>query len=94
MSECSSAKISYNQYVYKKRLSTTDALVAAIDDWTAGLDYAATDCIQTVMLDFSKAFDRLQLAILTQKLDKAGLSSNIISTIRSFFIKKASACLY
>ena len=84
MSKCISANISHNQYAYRKGLSTTDALVAAIDDWTAGLDYAATECIQTVMLDFSKAFDRLQPAILAQKLDKAGLNSNIISIISSF----------
>ena len=84
MSKCISANISHSQYAYRKGLSTTDALVAAIDDWTAGLDNAATECIQTVMLDFSKAFDRLQPAILAQKLDKAGLNSNIISIISSF----------
>ena len=84
MSKCIAANISHSQYAYRKGLSTTDALVAAIDDWTAGLDNAATECIQTVMLDFSKAFDRLQPAILAQKLDKAGLNSNIISIISSF----------
>jgi hypothetical protein len=72
------------QFAYRRGLSTVDALVNAIDDWTSGLDNINNKFIQSAMLDFSKAFDRLQPAVLIQKLHSLNINSSIISVIDSF----------
>ena len=53
-----------NQYAYTKELSTTDALVKFSSDISAGLDKTDTVTLQALLLDFSKAFDRMRLTLL------------------------------
>ena len=54
------AVIKPSQYAYKAGVSTTDALLQYVDDYTKFLDDAKTKFVQSACLDFSKAFDRLQ----------------------------------
>lgn len=81
-------KITNNQYGYKRGVSTTDALLHLLDDFTLLLDKKSGKYIQTVCLDFSKAFDRLQPEILLNKMLNLGFSHNIISLIKDFLTNR------
>jgi hypothetical protein len=73
-----------NQFGYRSGVSTTDALVCLLDDFTKFLDSKNVDFIETVCLDFSKAFDRLQPDILIRKMVELHFNANIIALIKDF----------
>ena len=52
------------QYAYRPNVSTTDALLQYIDDYTTFLDKQKVKFVQGACLDFSKAFDRLQPSVV------------------------------
>ena len=60
-----------SQFAYRPNLSTTDAWLKYlyIDALTKQLDDPGTKFIQSAFLDFSKAFDRLQPALVIKKDD-------------------------
>jgi hypothetical protein len=55
-----------------------------LDDWTMLLDTPQVKHIESVGLDFSKAFDRLQPNILVHKLLKAEMNTHIVELIHNF----------
>ena len=61
-----------NQYAYTEELSTTDALVKFSSDTSAGLNKTDTVTLQALLLDFSKAFDRMRPDIAVSKLLSRG----------------------
>jgi exonuclease III len=73
-----------NQYAYLPKRSTTDAILQLVDDTTLALDEANCKYMQIACLDFSKAFDKLQPAILTRKLHDYRINSRLVSIIRDF----------
>ena len=54
-----SGKLNVNQYAYTAGRSTTDALVYFVTKTAQTLDNKNTQAVQTLLLDFSKAFDRM-----------------------------------
>ena len=76
--------ISPSQFAYRPNLSTTDALLKYIDDLTEQLDDPGTKFIQSAFLDFSKAFDRLQPALVIEKMISYGFHTKIVSLVSSF----------
>ena len=73
--------ISSSQFAYRPNLSTTDALLNYIDDLTKQLDDPGTKFIQSAFLDFSKAFDRLQPALVIKKMISYGFHTKIVSLV-------------
>ena len=73
-----------DQYAYRPKLSTTDALLQYLDDLTALLDRKDVKFVQSACLDFSKAFDRLQPSIVLNKMRSYGFNSNVIELVSSF----------
>ena len=73
-----------NQYAYQPKVSTTDALLQYVDDITSQLDNPAVKYVQGACLDFSKAFDRLQPAIVVDKMLDYGFNPNIVKLIDNF----------
>ena len=51
--------IASNQYAYRPKVGSTDALLQLLDDCTAELDLIKSKYVQLACLDFSKAFDKL-----------------------------------
>ena len=52
--------IASNQYAYRPKVGSTDALLQLLDDCTAELDLIESKYVQLACLNFSKAFDKLQ----------------------------------
>lgn len=77
-----------NQFAYLPKLGTTDAMVQAIDDWTAQMDQEDTVCLQAVFKDFSKAFDKMQPAILIQKLQDIHVSAPVTNLALDFLTNR------
>ena len=73
-----------NQFAYQQKLSTTDALIILLDDWTEALDDITTSHIQAVCLDFSKAFDRMSHNRVLDKLQHLGAQPPTLNLIKSF----------
>ena len=71
------------QYAYRPNVSTTDALLQYIDDYTTFLDKQKVKFVQSACLDFSKAFDRLQPSIVLGKMNFYGFNTNVIEVISS-----------
>jgi hypothetical protein len=80
LSDC----IHNNQYAYQPHISTTDALLDMVDDWTNNLDRKEVKYIQCAFLDFSKAFDRMDHYILTQKMLSFGFNPCLINLVGDF----------
>jgi len=77
-------KLQPNQFAYSPGLTTTDALVEKIDQWTRVLDKANTICISIALKDFTKAFDKMQHAKLIRKMIKRNAKPNNIALTQSF----------
>ena len=87
--------INSNQYAYQQRLSTTDAILQLIDDWTSVLDSDTNvKLIQNACLDFSKAFDRMQHPILISKMNFLGFNANVIALVESFLESRQQCVKY
>ena len=76
--------IASNQYAYRPKLGTTDAILQLIDDTTADLDLFESKFVQLASLDFSKAFDKLQPSIVIAKMRNYGINENILKLVESF----------
>ena len=70
------------QYGFINRRSTTLQLLYVLDEWTEILDQGGT--IDTVYLDFMKAFDKVPHERLLHKLQYYGIDGPIHRWIRSF----------
>ena len=78
MKSCNQNSISSNQFAYRPKTGTTDAILKLIDDVTSDLDSFKYDYVQMASVDFSKAFDKLQPQIVLDKMRKLGVNENIL----------------
>ena len=82
----------HNQFAYTPGLGTTDALVKFVSDITKLLDDKHILSVRAVMLDFSKAFDRMHPDITITRLVER--NSPAIQTISSFFHNRKQCVRY
>ena len=85
-------KLTRNQYAYTDGVGCVDALVDALSNWTKHLDAKTNTCIQTVFVDFSKAFDMMNPTILDSKLSELSVNNSLRKLINSFLTSR-SACV-
>jgi len=76
--------VDVNQFAYQPKLGTIDALTQLLDDFTDELDQPNTKFMQLAAIDFSKAFDRLQPAILHRKMQLLRFNNNITRLVGNF----------
>jgi len=70
------------QHGFRKKLSCETQLVEFIDDVTRNLDSGQqTDCL---IMDFSKAFDKVSLSLLIHKLDQYGIKGKTNAWMKDF----------
>ena len=80
--------ISDNQFAYREGSSTTHALVRLLHDWTGQLEKPAVSHINSLFVDMSKAFDRLNPTTLLKKLLHMGVDNNVASLIMSYLTNR------
>jgi hypothetical protein len=83
-----------SQFAYQPNIGTVDALIQVMEDFTAQLDKPHTKFIQSAALDFSKAFDRLQPAILVEKIQKYEFNHEGITLVSSFLHNRMQCVKY
>ena len=83
-----------NQYAYRPKVSTTDALLQLTDDWAFALDSARCDYVHNAMIDFSKAFDRLQADIVIEKMVKLDFHPHLTLLIKNFLSDRYQCVRY
>ena len=83
-----------SQYAYQCKLGTVDALIQLLDDYTHYLDQPDTKYVQSASLDFSKAFDKLQPAILLRKMEDYGFNPNVVLLIQDFLTRRTQCVKY
>ena len=71
-----------NQHGFRQKLSCETQLVEAVHDWSQTLD--ASGQVDVVLLDFSKAFDKVPHQRLLNKLEYYGVRDKNLSWIQSF----------
>ena len=81
-------KLTDIQYAYLPSLGTTDVLVKVTDDWTLELDHKSNICIQAILKDFSKAFDRMQPEIIVQKLIAMEVYMGVVTLCKHFVTQR------
>lgn len=79
-----SKHISNEQFAYQPKKGTTDALIAAIDDWTHTIDNKNNAGVEVIFEDFSKAFDLMQPALLHEALVNMSVPHSLIKLTDSF----------
>ena len=80
-----------DQYAYSEGVGCTEALVDMISSWTKALDQRSNLCLQSLFVDFSKAFDMMDPAILDKKLQHLSINPGLRCLISSF-LSDRSAC--
>ena len=83
-----------NQFAYTKSIGTTDALVKFSADIATNLDDANTVAVQALLLDFSKAFDRMRPDLALEKLLSFNLNPTLVRAVHSFFDNRKQRVKY
>lgn len=83
-----------HQYAYTPSLGTTDALVKFTTDIIDKLDDKNCLGARAVMLDFSKAFDKMQPDLAISKLMDLNVNPTIVKCIRSFLTERSQCVRY
>jgi len=77
-----------NQYAYMRGSSTTIALVRLVQTWLTALDSNKPTLIRAIFADMSKAFDRVDHALLLQSVVNLQLSSRMTSWIHNYLMDR------
>jgi hypothetical protein len=75
-----------HQHGFRKGRSCVTQLIKVLDDWTEQLDNR--NAIDTIYLDFQKAFDTVPHKRLINKLQSYGICGNVLGWIRDFLANR------
>jgi len=79
------------QHGFRKRRSCETQLVLTLQDLASGLDNS--EQIDAILLDFSKAFDKVPHQRLAQKLHHYGIRGNLLHWVQSFLSDRSQRVL-
>ena len=79
------------QHGFRKRRSCATQLINTLNDFADCLN--KSEQIDAILLDFSKAFDKVDHEGLLLKLDHLGIRNSLLSWIRSFLIGRTQKVL-
>ena len=83
-----------NQFAYKQSVGTTDALVKMTTDIITDLDKIDTIASRAVMLDFSKAFDRMCPSTAVRKMLLLNINPSLIALVGDFLSSRSQCVKY
>ena len=75
-------------------IDTVDALVKFSADIATNLDDANTVAVQALLLDFSKAFDRMRPDLALEKLLSLNVNPTLVRAVHSFFDNRKQRVKY
>ena len=78
--------ISKNQFGFMSRRSTCSQLLATLNDWTLAVNNHAK--VDTVYIDFAKAFDSISHIKLLTKIHAYGVDTNLLNWISNFLSER------
>ena len=78
--------LSDQQHGFRKRRSCESQLITTVHDLTSGLDKRQQ--IDAILLDFSKAFDKVAHRRLATKLQHYGIRNKTLAWIQSFLAER------
>ena len=78
-----------HQYAYTPNIGTADALVKFTSDIIDKLDDKECLGVRSLMLDFSKAFDRMQPNIAVNKLIDMNINPATTKLVKSFLSNRS-----
>ena len=81
-----------NQYGFRRKHSTIDAITKFVTDATSSLD--DKDSVLSVFLDLYKAFDTINHDILLQKLQFYGIRGKALDCFRSYLLNRKQFVCY
>ncbi|XP_035699606.1 uncharacterized protein LOC118432183 [Branchiostoma floridae] len=73
-----------NQYAYLKGSSTVIAVIRMVHTWLTALDSRDNIAVQTLFADMSKAFDRVNHAILLQRVNDVLASPRMVAWLHNY----------
>jgi hypothetical protein len=79
--------ISPYQYGFRPGYSTVEQLILTYNDITAWFD--AGQCVNLILFDFAKAFDRVDHALLLRKLHGIGVRGCLLDWIQDFLVGRS-----
>ena len=82
---------SNQQYGFIRGRSMVLQMLNVMDVWTKAMDKG--DSIDTVYLDFTKAFDKVPHNRLMSKLNSVGINTETLNWIKAFFIRPGTTDL-
>ena len=74
------------QYGNRSKVSTTHLLIDLVHHWAKALDDGKS--VQAVYIDFTKAFDKIDHAILMRKYEKDGVNPSLLRWLASFLCER------
>ena len=87
MSHCVDNNIfSDSQYGFRNRRGCTLQLLKVLDDWTKAIDNGLP--VDTLYLDLQKAFDSVPHQRLILKLERLGITGNLLRWIKNFLSER------
>ena len=78
-----------SQHGFRERLSTVTQLITSVNDWSTTLEHRGQSDV--ILLDFSKAFDRVSHHHLSAKLNYYGIRGSTLSWINAFLSNRFQA---
>lgn len=73
-----------SQYAYLAKHNTTNVLVRVTHTWLTETDLKQSTVVQVLLVDMSKAFDRVDHAKLLQHLTSLGLCPRLLTWLHSY----------
>ena len=83
-----------NQYAYVKNGGTTVALVAMLDDWSKLLDKKEVASVRILLVDMTKAFDRMSHVKLSKKQNVMGINKSLINLCENYLNERTQCVKY
>ena len=81
------AILSDTQHVFRKRRGCDTQLVMVVNDFAKNLNYSQQ--LDTILLDFSKAFDKVNHHKLLIKMDHYGIRGKLLDWMKDFLSERA-----
>ena len=78
-----------SQHGFRERLSTVTQLITSVNDWSTTLEHRGQSDV--ILLDFSKAFDRVSHHHLSAKLNYYGIRGSTLFWINAFLSNRFQA---